>query len=363
MRAGLEPVEVPRLGRMVLAPGALAHLFALAGLVGGWSVYRQPVVAAVLFVCSALLPVALVAWPRRSGGRLPVPLAAAVVAGVFTVSVALPAVLPPEARSSWQSWNWGTGAMTLLGLAAYLPTGRLLALAGAHAGLAVAVQFLSGGGLWRVDLVLVATLVPPLGAAQYLRFYADALRQRALAVNAGRVAEADRRQLDVVRTDGDRRLDVLRDEIDPLLARVAAGAPLPLDDAHARRARQLAEQLRAVLVAQRRTLGLPTQLGAAPVTVTCSDAAAGRIGAEERVWLAALLDLLARHQGWRAVHVVLDPHPAGRIAAAITAEGPAATEAAMDPQVRALGATRGARLEIDGTFLSIDADLHAMIGA
>jgi hypothetical protein len=363
VRRDLEPVAVPYLGRMIVVPAILAHGFALAGLVSGWSEYRWPWAAVGLLVLSMALPLVLVVAPRRASGRLPARAAALVVAGVFAVSTALPALLPPAERASFACWNWGTGAMTFLGVAAYLSTRRTIALALAHAALAVGVQLLSGGGSWRLHLVVVSTLVPPLGAAQYLRFYADALRQRARAVAAQLEAEEGRHELDARRSSGDRRLGALRDDVEPLLRYVAEGGPLPLDDARARAAQQLAENLRAALVAHRRALWLPEYLGDAAVTVVCSDAAARGVGTAERAWLAALLELLDTFPCWRAVHVVLDPRDDGSVSAVVTAEGPAAAQAAADPRVGALAARRQAQVEADGNFFSVDADLRAMIGA
>jgi hypothetical protein len=356
-------VAVPYLGRMILVPAALAHGFAVVGLVTGWSVYREPWTATALLVVSAALPMLLVVVPRRGDGRLPARVAVLVAVGVLAVSAAVSILLPPEQRSSMQSWNWGTGAMTCLGLAAYLSIRRTLALAAGHAAFAAAVQLGSGGGAWHVHLVLVSTLVPPLGAAQYLRFYADALRQRARAVAARLEAEAGLQDLDVVRLAGHRRLGDVRDEVEPLLEHVATGGTLPLDDARARQAQRLAARLREALVAQRRALWLPDELGGAPVTVVCSDATARAVGAGERAWLEALLALFATHHGWRAVHVVLDPLPDGSIGAVVTAEGDDAGRAAADPRVRALVEQAGGRLDIDEKFLSIDADLRARIGA
>ena len=170
MRTDLEPVAVPYLGRIILGPAVLAHGFAMTGLVGGWSAYRVPWAAAALLSVSMALPVVLVVVPRWCGGRLPTRAAAVVVAGVFAVSLAVPALLPPDARSSMQAWNWGTGAMTLLGVALYLSTARVVVLAFGHAAVGVAVQLLAGGGAWRCHIVLISSLVPPLGAVQYLRF-------------------------------------------------------------------------------------------------------------------------------------------------------------------------------------------------
>ena len=363
MRNDLEPLAVPYLGRIVLVPGLLAHAFALAGLITGWSEYRIPWAAVGLLVVSMALPTILVVAPRRYAGKLPTPVAAGVVVGIFAVSLGVCALLPPQARSSLASWNWGTGAMTSLGIASYLSTRRTVALAFAHGVLAVVVQLVSGGGLWRIHVVLVSTLVPPLGAAQYLHFYAEALRQRARAAAEQLQAERERQELDAVRLTEHQRLGVLREEIEPLLRQVADGGSLPLDGARARRAQQLAAELRAALVAQRRALWLPERLGDAPVTVVCSSDTAARVGTAERAWLAALLELLETYPRWRAVHVVLDPVSDGTVNAVVTAEGPDAVQAGVDPRVRALTARAVARVDIDGRFLSIDTDLHATIGA
>jgi hypothetical protein len=65
------PATVRYLGRMIMMPAALAHLFALAGLVGYLGQYRWPVVAAAVFAFSLLLPFAMAGASRRAGGRLP----------------------------------------------------------------------------------------------------------------------------------------------------------------------------------------------------------------------------------------------------------------------------------------------------
>jgi hypothetical protein len=257
--------------------------------------------------------------------------------------------------------------MTLLGLAVYLSPRLTLALAAGYGALGAGTVLLGGGGPWQAHLVLVAATVPPIGAAQYLRLYADALRRRAEAASERALArarvEAGRRDLDVVRTADDQRLAALRERIEPLLRDVGAGAPLPLDAERSAAARLLADQLREALAAQARTLWLPEQAGGGPVDVVATDAASRATGDGDRAWLAALIELLDRHPGWRRVRVVLDRRLDGSLTAVLTADGPAARAAAADHRIQALCVARPARCDADDGLLVVETELPTKIGA
>jgi len=365
--------QVPRLlrishsARLVALLVALADAFAAAGLLGAWSHYRSPWAAVALLVVAAALPVAAVAVPRRrraSGeggfsGRDGV----LVVGGVLAVSAGVLADLPPSDWASGASWNWGTGAITLLVLAVHLDPWLITVLAVAHGTLAAGAVLLAGGDPWNAQLALVAATVPPLGAAQYVRLQAGALQRRAAAVRSRERAEADRHDLDVVRVTDVRRLSALVDRIEPLLRDVVDGARLPLDAERSAEARLLARQMRDVLAAQRRTLWLPEQAGGAPVDVVATDSAIRAAGDGDRAWLAALIDLLGTHPCWQHVRVVLDRRLDGSVTAVLTAGGSAAREAAADPRVQALCASRSARCDADDGLLVVEAEILAKIGA
>lgn len=381
--SALRPLRLPHLSRMLLLPAVAAHVFALVGLVENWSRYRPPGAAATLFVLSCAMPAVLVLAPRRDDGVLPVPAAATVVGGVFTVSVLLPAILPDQEWASWAAWNWTTGAMTLLGLAVYLPPARIAGLAAAHGVLAVSLILLGAGGWWNAQLALVAAVIAPLAAAQYLRFYEDALAERADAVavraradagpdagpdpwpdaGPGRAPDDAPDDADVLRLGDDPRLASLRDRIEPLLRDIAEGGTLPLDNARAAAARELATQLREALAASRRALWLPAEIGGAAVSVVATDGATRVASDADRVWLAALLDLLGQHRTWARVRLVLDLRLNGSLSAVVTADGPAARVAAADARVRALCADRSARCDADDGLLVVEAELSTKIGA
>ena len=357
-------LPVPHLARTVLAAAALAHLLALAGLVGSWSSYRSPWAAALILVGSAALPVVLVAAPRRAGagGSLPRGVAPLVVAGMLAVSAALLADLPPQLWASWASWNWSTGAMVLLGLAVHVSHRRAVVLACGHGTLAVAAVLLGGGDPWRANLALVAATVPPLAAAHYLRLYTAALSARRDAVRDRALAAAGRRDPDVGVADA-RRLAVLREGIEPLLRDVADAAPLPLDAERSAAARRLAVQLREALAAQRRTLWLPGTAGGVPVRLVATDNATRATADGDRAWLAALIELLDRHPDWQHVRVVLDRRLDGSLTAVLTAAGPSARAAAADSRVRALCAGRSARCDADDGLLVVESEMSTKIGA
>jgi hypothetical protein len=304
---------------------------------------------------------------------LPTWVIALVVAGVLGASVLLPALLPPSERASWASWNWGTGAMTLLGLAVHVPPLRITALAAGHGALGVGVVLLGGGGLWEAQLALVSATTAPLGAAQYLHLYADAVRRRAAVLMActepaggpgGGPPGAGSAGGPPGELAGARRLAMLRERIEPFLADVARRrAPLPLDAERSAVARCLTEQLREALAAQRRSLWLPEEVRGVPVSVIGSESATRAAGDAERAWLAALLDLVGRHDGWHLLRLVLALRPDGALTAVLTGAGPAASAAAADPLVRALCEGTAARCDADHELLVVEADPLTKIGA
>jgi membrane protein implicated in regulation of membrane protease activity len=344
----------------VLVPTVLAHLYALAGLVGSWGHYRSAA-AGGLFVASLLVPFGMAQVSRTAGGRLPPAAAAGVVVAVFGISIAVPALLPPADRGTLAAWNWGTGAMTLLGLALFVPLVVSFCLGIAHGVLAYLVVTWAGLGAWTAHLVVFAAVVPPLAAAQYIRMHGVAVRRRERAASERAAVQARGRDLDDVRLGDLRRLGELRDRLEPLLAHVAQGGALPLDDERSRAARLLAEDLRDALAAQREALWLPERLGPVPLSVLSARAAASRLGDDDRAWLGALVDVLARHDGWRRARLVLDATRAG-ICAVLTASGPAASRAAADPLLRALCVRRPVRIDQEEDLIVIDVDLATPFG-
>jgi len=353
-------MPLPDLRRAALVPTVLAHAVAAAALVSGWSSFRSGPAAAALLVASAALVgvLAQAAPPCRRPGARPY----LVAAGALAVSVALPLLLPAAQRAPVTCWNWATGATILLAIAVHLPPAPAVALAVAHGVVAVTVTAglggtgwatgTAGGGAWTVTHATVVAVLPALAGAQYGYFHRH--------LTEGPPAVARRR---AAPTSAVPRLEVLGRRIEPLLRDVAEGCPLPLDVDRATSARQFAEELRQALAASRRALWLPEQVGGAPVQVVGTDAATRGAADGDRIWLAALLDLLGTRSGWRHVRVVLDLRLDGSVTGVVTADGAAAPEAARDPRVQALCEARGARCDADDELLVIEAAFPSTIGA
>ena len=347
-------LPLPDLRRAVLVPTVLAHAVALASLTAGWSSFRSGPAAVALLAASAALVVVLAqAPPRRVPGARPY----LVAAGALAVSTALPLLLPAAQRAPVTCWNWATGATILLAVAVQLPPAPATALALAHGTVAATVTLgvtgTAGAGAWTATHATVMAVLPALAGAQYVQLHRHLL--------AGTPPVAGRRRDPA--TAAVPRLQALGRQIEPLLRDVAEGCPLPLDVDRATSARRLAEDLRQALADSRRALWLPEQVGGAPVQVVGTDAATRGAADGDRVWLAALLDLLGTRPGWRHVRVVLDLRLDGSVTGVVTADGAAAPEAARDPRVQALCEARGARCDADDDLLVIEAAFPSTIGA
>lgn len=336
---------VPNVGRLVIAVGSVGVVFALSQLLMSWHEYSTPWPALVAWLATAAVPPVAVAAATRHGGVLPSRVLVVLALVLLAVDLVVPALVPAPARLGAATWNWGSAAVVLLGIAAYRPAREVVALAVGHAlaGVGTAVLSRKAGGLdpIAVTLLVSGALIPPVAAAQFLAFYVRGLSGRQDALRVRREVEAARRITEAVRRDSDARLSSLRADTLPLLEHVARDAELPLPPETARTARRLAEALRGELVASRTRGWLVTALrprhGDVEIVV---EGAHDRLDQPGRSTVAALVSLLDTHEGWRSFRVtVAGGHP---LSAVVLATGTAAGAASADPALRAALARLGA---------------------
>jgi hypothetical protein len=272
--------------------------------------------------------------------------AAAVGAVVLVTDGLVPLLLAPAARTTLSAWNWRTGAVLICVLSAYRPTREVVALAAAHAGVAVAFG-LHAGTASHASLVVLATTcaVPSLIAANYLVVYTFGLRRRKAAVDAYtrsvelRAAEQAQRQsvLD--------KVESIRGEIVVLLETAAEGDLA--SEGIRTTARELSASLRRELD-ETRTRGwlvpAPEVDVLGPVTL---------LGDDERAALAALTELLTRHGGLGRIAVTVssdaatadtDPDDARTAEVTVVATGRGSASAYADAAIRAAADAVGAVL-------------------
>jgi hypothetical protein len=336
---------VPNVGRLVLTVGAVGVVFALSQLLASWDHYSRPWLAAAAWLATAAVPPVAVTTANRHGGVLPVWVLVVLATVLLAVDVVVPAVLPAPERLGVGTWNWGSAAIILLGIAAYRPAREVVALALAHGlmGVVIAVVSRAAGGFdpVAVTLLLGGALIPPVAAAQFLAFYVRGLAARQDALRAHRAGEADRRITEAVQRDSDSRLSMLRAETLPLLEHVARGAEFPLPPATARKARRLAESLRRELVASRARGWLLTALrpqhGQVEIAV---HGAHDRLDEPGRSAVVALVSLLDGYEGWSSFQVtVADARP---LSVVVMATGTPAAIASADISLQAAMARLGA---------------------
>ena len=348
-------VALPLLGRMVFVSGLIATAYAAALLVQNLAAFRHPWLVTGLLLASALAP-ALLADVARRGAELPSWGAWLTVGTVFGVSLAVPALLPAAERVN-AAWNWGTGGMTLLALAAFRPIAWSAVLGVAHALLAVVVARHAGLGWLPAEVAAVSASLPAVAASAYLRFYADAVRSYATALSQAAQAQAARGALETLQMADNRRLAALREDcIGVLEDVVAAGGDVAAGDAA--RARQLAEALRATLVQHRRSLWLPSETNGAPVRLVARPDASSRLDERDRAWLTALIRLLGEDGRTTEVRVVVDLAPDRQgCDLVVTARRASGRGAPHDDRVLSLCTGRRMRIEADDDLVVVEGRL------
>lgn len=369
-----EALRVPQVGRIVVLCGVLAHLYAAGLLLASVAAYRSAAAAGVAWAASAAIPLLVVARARRHGDVLGPAATFVVGAAVLLIDVAVLALAEPAARAGYANWAAGALGLVILGLAAYRPPRDILCLGALH----FAVTLVGGltavsasvHGLPGVLLASIAAILPPLVAAQFLHLYAAALRTRQQAVAARARVEAASRAEEEVRREERERLARLRAQILPLVDAVAAEAPLPLDQARAAAAGELAAALRAELVANQATTWLTTAVGgsavAASVEVADGSRVAERLAEPVRAGLLATVARLGAvvGRGGRVV-VALAEDGAGGATCVLTGSVPAgsaavvtlAAAAADDPSLQAAAAALGSEVAVEDGVVVVEATL------
>jgi hypothetical protein len=350
------PPVVERSGHGVIAMSSFGQAYALLLLGLSWTGYDRPWVQLGLWLLLTAAAPAMVAVAERHGGGLPGRAAVPVVALLVVLDLAVPA-LTGGGRDpiGAAAWNWGAVAIALLWLAIYRPAGEVLSLAALH-GLACLVWSLAvpvaPNDPVRVALSVALCLLPALAGAQFVGFYLGVLLRREEAARAERETRARQAAEEATRRDWRQRIDRVRREALPLIAEVADGRPLPLDEVTVARARRISDRLRRELVGGReidwllraqvagdgRADGEP---GDEPgdeqvdVEVVTGLGAARLMTDETRVALGALVSLLRRHPGWTRMTLTVAGAPDRSLMLALVAKGPAAAVAHADDAVRA----------------------------
>jgi hypothetical protein len=365
--------------RLVVIVAVQAHLFALIEIFQSRSAYRSVPVCLILWLVSAMVPLACVVAARRAGGVLSARAFLTAVGLLLVVDVALPVLVPTAERAGAAMWNWGAVGVTLLTFAAFRPLRDVLILAAGHTLIGVAVTAtafgLPGAGAFSLLVVANAAATPALAAAQYLSGYIRAVRLRERAVGARREIEIRHAASQAVQADAAARLGALQAEVIPLLTSVATGSAAVDDEQVARTARRLAGEIRRELVEARSGSWL---LPAAPSAAAGNGADAwpgivlldprrllARLQDADRAALIVLVGALRRHSGWHRVSVALTPgdtshartgEPAATPSSAtltVVATGPPAATAARDVDVIAAARRLTASVEADSATVFV----------
>lgn len=360
-----------------------AHVLAVVVIVPSLAEYRSVAGCVALLAGSVATSMGCVVAVRWRGY---LSVSAFVVAGALLVMVdiAQVALMRTPNPGAPAVWTWGAIGVTVLTFAAYRPARDVLMLGAAHT--LVAVGFLSWSlphgrtSFFQAVGVVSSCVIPTLVAAQYLRFYVEALSRREPAVRA-RLAIETRMVADAaVQRDTERRLQALRAEVLPLLASVAAGSVAVDDPDMARQARRLARALRQELVDARSGRWLLEPRSAGPsqgeradgewpgIVLLDPSGLAVRLRTTDRTALSALLGMLRSLSGWQRVSVILTrpsdspdsvnegdgSEDAGAATMTIVGIGPAATDSSRDPDVAAAVVRLGALIssESDGAFIA-----------
>lgn len=314
-----DAVRVPQVGRIVVLCGVLGHLYAAVLLAASLSFYRAVSAVVLAWAASVAIPLLVVARARRHRDVLGPRATWVVGVAVVLIDVVVLAVTEPAGRAGYANWAGGALGLVILGLAAYRPPRDILALGALHFLVTLVGGLTAVAGdaaqLPAVLLACIAAILPAVVAAQFLHLYAAALRTREEAVAQRARVEAATQAQEAVRREERDRLTRLRAKIVPLLDAVAGGAELPLAPEQAGHAGELAEALRAELVANQATTWLTTALAgaepAARVEVVDGARVADRLDGSVRARLLAVVQRARECAG-----------EGGRVVVALAADSP-----------------------------------------
>lgn len=309
--------QVPFVGRMIIGVTVIGHSYGLLLFLGARERYDPAWLAVGIFLLSLAIPAALVLRSGRTGRALSRADTCWVAVGILAVDLGMASIAPPG-LGRVDLWSIGAVSLTVLAVAAYRPRADVAALALLHAG----AVGLAAGAPWlpvrasAADLFVSAinAMLPAVAASTFLAEYATALRSRDEAIFRRVEVDSEQRYARTLAAETQTRLEALREELRPLLASVADGAPLPISASNADVARTLGARLRQLLV-EGRSMGWLTAAVATlgpDVDVQVADGgnAARLLRASDRVALLALLraGLGTAHSGQarRQARVVLD---------------------------------------------------------
>ena len=309
-----------------------AHLAALFSILRFAADFRSLAGTLALWACSLAVPLVCVVTTRvRGGGDLPLSTFVAAGAVLLAVDVGSAALAYPDRIGAPSFWATTAVGVTLLALSPFRPPRDIVALAVVHTAVVGAVLALNTGrpGVqpFAVLGALSAAAVPALAGAEFVRYFARAVRRRQDAVAEQTRAQSQVLAAAAITDDADRRLARLRTEVLPLLADVAAGRR-PVDDGEgARLAQRLSADLRRELVEARSgawlleapvpaldtgvSAGVPARVSAADeegwprVVLLDPERLVGRLAGHDRAALGAVLAALRAVGGWAEVSVAL----------------------------------------------------------
>jgi hypothetical protein len=362
-RAGTA-VAFPFLRRLLVALSLLGSLLAASIIVTSWQSYSPLLVVLVAWVVTVSTgPVAVRLVP--ASGAMTRPGLLGLWTAVLAVDVVVPLTLTPAMRLAPTAWNWGSGAVLICIASAYRRPRDVVALASAHAGVAIAFAVASGD-LHPAPLVVAVTgcTVPPLAAAHYLALYTSGLHHRQTAVDRRTRAVAFQASERAQRQSILDRVESIRSSIIELLEHVATDAAIPSDSSVQHQARDLSAALRRELDESRSRGWLIT----APARAGSKGKGASRapmvdvlgpvdlLDDDGRASVAGLVALLGRHTPFMQIVVTVSAQRAGglpRLEVTVVATGPAAEQAYADPAVEAAIDAMGGSLWYDAEASSL----------
>lgn len=357
-------VGFPLLGQLLVAISLVASVLAAWAIGRSWEAYgpRAPMLAAWV-VTIAAVPVAVRRITAAGGGR-PGTLAVH-AAAVLAVDVVVPFTLDPALRTTPAAWNWRTGAVLIMVFSAYRPARDVMLLAGAHAGLGTAYGLAAGVSSTAIVVLMIVCMAPSFIASTYLAVYTESLRSRRTAVDlhtrtsALRAAERAQRQsvLDEVAS--------IRHRIIALLESVGTGDRSPAGPDVRTEARDLSAALRRELDETRSRGWLLAVPSVAPGPTVDVLGPASLLDDDARASVAALVELLHRHPGFRNIVVTIgaDRSPEATsgpgVDVTVVASGPASGAASGDPAILAAAEGLGTAVwrDAEADHLVVEASL------
>lgn len=337
----------------------LGQTFAGVLMLASWADYSVPWAVAVAWtaVWAAVCTVAVSAG--RTGHTRNWMITAALLMLCF-VDVVVPLASPSSGRLAAAGWNWGSVALALLALTAYLRPIVVVMLAVGHATAALlwgAVSFHS------MDMPGVATVVAiggcllaPITGACFVRDYKVLRVEREAAARRRTEATADLRSREASRVDAEVRLRRLRARAVPLLSAVADDTLVPLSSAGRLEATALAHALRSELIVgpSLSWLVASTRAHRVPVRVLTGRVRPNHLDEATRSRLAALVDVLAAHDDWDDITLSLRHRSHDQsLDLDLVGLGDAAATAYFDPAVRELCMALGADLDLDAEVAAL----------